>query len=315
MISIIVPVFNVEKYLNQCVQSILCQTYGNYELILVDDGSTDNSGRMCEQYKELDKRVQVIHKENGGLSDARNKGTEAAHGEYITYIDSDDYVSEDYLETLYKLIYTYHADIAVTGIERFYDGELPSGGDSSYIEASFAGIKALENVLYQRGMDTSACAMLIKKEIAESYPFPYRKYHEDDFTTYNYYLAADLVVLSSRNQYFYRQRKGSIMHSLGQASRDELEAADNLVNVLSSVSKELRMAATAKKFSDYCQVLLSTKDLRRQDPETYRKISRFLNKSKWKMITDKKARMKNRLAAFIMVFGVKPLIIINKIRG
>lgn len=315
MISVIIPVYNVEQYLDQCVQSVLRQTYTNYELVLVDDGSTDNSGHMCDEYAERESRIKVIHKENGGLSDARNKGTKEATGAYLTYIDSDDYISDDYLEVLNGLIQKYNADIAVTGIECFYDGELPRGGDSRCIETSFTGMQALEKVLYQKGMDTSACALLIKSEMAKTHPFPYRKYHEDDLTTYKYYLAAKTVALSSKKQYFYRQRKGSIMHSFGQANLDELEAADNLVNELSAISEELAQAANAKKFSDYCQVLLSTENLKKQEPETYGQIVKFIKKYKWKMMTDNKARKKNRIAAAITVFGVKPLIFINQIRG
>lgn len=119
MISVIVPVYNVEKYLDKCVQSILKQTYKDFELILVDDGSPDNSPQMCDEYAQKDKRVKVIHKANGGLSDARNVGTLNASGQYVTYIDSDDYVSNDYLEVLNWLIIKYNADIAVTGISVF----------------------------------------------------------------------------------------------------------------------------------------------------------------------------------------------------
>ena len=101
-ISIIVPVYNVEKYLEKCVRSILAQTFTDFELILVDDGSPDSSGAMCDQFAEQDQRVKVIHKENGGLSDARNAGIEIATGEYLGFVDSDDYIADDMYETLYN---------------------------------------------------------------------------------------------------------------------------------------------------------------------------------------------------------------------
>ena len=104
LISIVVPIYNVEKYLEKCVESILRQTYKNIEIILVDDGSPDLCGEICENYKKIDKRITVIHKKNGGLSDARNYGIKHSNGKYITFIDSDDYVERDYIEYLYNLI-------------------------------------------------------------------------------------------------------------------------------------------------------------------------------------------------------------------
>ena len=104
LITIVVPVYKVEQYLDKCVNSIINQTYKNLEIILVDDGSPDNCGKMCDEYAKNDNRIVVIHKENGGLSDARNAGIEIAKGKYISFIDSDDYVTEDYVEFLYALI-------------------------------------------------------------------------------------------------------------------------------------------------------------------------------------------------------------------
>ena len=107
LISIIVPVYNVEAYLAKCVDSILAQTYTNLEIILVNDGSSDGCGRICDEYAKQDKRIKVIHKQNGGLSDARNVAIDVATGEFITFIDSDDYVTDDYIMTLYSLIEKY----------------------------------------------------------------------------------------------------------------------------------------------------------------------------------------------------------------
>ena len=109
-ISVIVPVYNVQDYLSECVQSILNQTFSDFELLLIDDGSTDHSGEIADQLEDLDPRIQVYHKKNGGLSDARNYGLERAQGEYLAFIDSDDYVAANYLETLINLIVEYSAD-------------------------------------------------------------------------------------------------------------------------------------------------------------------------------------------------------------
>lgn len=121
-ISIIVPVYNVEKYLEKCVRSILAQTFTDFELILVDDGSPDSSGAMCDQFAEQDQRVKVIHKENGGLSDARNAGIEIATGEYLGFVDSDDYIADDMYELLYTNIVKEDADLSICGIYDVYEG-------------------------------------------------------------------------------------------------------------------------------------------------------------------------------------------------
>ena len=119
LISVIVPVYRVEKYLNECIDSILSQTYENFELILVDDGSPDNSGKICDEYAEKDKRIKVIHKENGGVSSARNLGLDNANGEYVTFIDSDDFVDKRYLKALYNSLKDSGSDVSVCRFSKY----------------------------------------------------------------------------------------------------------------------------------------------------------------------------------------------------
>ena len=128
MISLVVPIYNVEKFLGQCIESIINQTYNDIEIILVDDGSTDNSGKICDEYKSIDNRIRVIHKVNGGLSSARNAGMRIAQGEYICFIDSDDYIDSQMLEIMKKQIK--NADIVICGKEDIW------GNDSHNITSS-----------------------------------------------------------------------------------------------------------------------------------------------------------------------------------
>ena len=130
LVSIIVPVYNVEKYIEKCLNSLFGQTYRELDIILVDDGSTDKSGELCDRLAKMDKRVRVIHKKNGGLSDARNRGIDAAKGRYITFIDSDDYVSGNYIWHLYKLLIESQADIAITRAIKIYEKEEAGKEDS-----------------------------------------------------------------------------------------------------------------------------------------------------------------------------------------
>lgn len=304
MISVIVPVYKIEKYLDICVQSILAQSYTDFELILVDDGSPDNCPQMCDAYSEKDRRVKVIHKINGGLSDARNVGISLAKGDWITFIDSDDYVSQNYLEELWKLKNKYNADISVTGICTFYDGDFPKKNISEK-EYCYSGIEALENMLYQNTLDSSACAMLLPIKIAKNNLFPIGKFHEDEFSTYKYYASVAKVAVTLKSQYFYRQRKGSIMHTFGQASIDELDAADNYLNFAKENYPQLIPAATSKSFSDYCQVLLSNYDSLSCNSEIYKRVIDYLNISKKSIIFDRKCRLKNRIAAMLLCLSVK----------
>lgn len=312
MISVIVPVYNVEAYLDECVQSILGQSYTDFELILVDDGSTDNSGNMCDVYSRADSRIVVIHKANGGLSDARNTGTKVARGEYVTYIDSDDLVSADYLESLTGIIKDFNVDMAVTRIKCFTDGETPVFKKSG-TTIKTSNIDALERVLYQKGLDTSACALLIPVKIAVQNAFPVGKYHEDDFTTYKYYLNVNSVGISDCKQYFYRQRKGSIMHSFGKASLDELDAADNLVTAMQHVSNNLVEAAKSKKFSNYCQVLADSGRIDIVEPDIYKRISDYLKKERLSVLFNRNCRAKNKFAAAVCLFGIKSFVLISRL--
>ena len=312
MISVVVPMYKVEKYLEKCVQSILAQTYKNFELILVDERSPDNCPQMSDEFAENDSRIRVLHKKNGGLSDARNAGIAIAKGEWITFIDSDDYVADDYLATLLALIEKYNADIAVTGIQTFYEGEEPRYKCVAE-EYVYTSKKALEKMLYQDTLDTSACAILLPTNLAKKHLFPFGKYHEDDFTTYKYYKDVNKVAVITAKKYFYLQRKGSIMHALGQASIDELDAADNLVNFCIKYYPDIISAAESKKFSDYCQVLLCSYELKKSRPDIYRRITSYLLRQKFHMITNSKARMKNRIAALLLIMGTSFFISVGRI--
>ena len=302
MISVIVPVYNVERYLDKCVQSILVQTYKDFELILVDDGSPDNCPQMCDYYAKKDKRVRVIHKENGGLSDARNAGTAIAIGDYVTYIDSDDFVSREYLHTLWSLKEKYTSDITVVGMCLVKENEKPII-KAIKKEYCYSGEEALEKMLYQNTLDTSACAILLPIELAKRTLFPYGKYHEDEFTTYKYYANSNRVVVTTEKHYFYLQRAGSIMHNFGKANMDELDAADNLVFFCKENYPHLVKAAESKKFSDYCQVLLASKNLKKYYLNVYQRIKIYLNKKKYQILFDKETRTKNKVAAVFVIIG------------
>mgnify|MGYP004636798191 CR=1 FL=1 len=209
LISIIVPVYNVEKYLERCIKSIIGQTYKNIEIILVDDGSKDNSAKICDDFMKKDNRIKVIHKKNGGLSDARNAGIEISKGEYIGFIDSDDYIEKDMFETLYNLCKENNAEISMVSYYEYYNGKLIAVRRSEKVE-KFDKISALKELLIDTKIQSHACTKLFKKELFEGMKFPINKSFEDIATTLKLFEKANYVALLEEPKYFYIRRDDSI---------------------------------------------------------------------------------------------------------
>ena len=206
-ISVIVPVFNVENYLEKCVKSIIEQTYKNLEVILVDDGSTDKSGFLCDELKKQDYRIKVIHKTNGGLSDARNAGIQVSTGKYLSFIDSDDYLERTALEQMMQAILISHSEIAICNIMRFYDD-----GCTEEFYNPTDNQEVLEGI---RRFDTlnqpSVCNKLFDAKLFENISFPYGKFYEYTYVYHELLYKADKVVLTGKTGYWYLSRKGSIL--------------------------------------------------------------------------------------------------------
>lgn len=230
LISIIIPVYKVETYLVRCIESVLNQTYQNIEIILVDDGSPDRCPDICDECAKKDNRIKVIHKENGGLSDARNCGVERANGAYITFIDSDDYIAPDYIEYLYQLLWKHAADISCCcmvkteedQVEYCVNTELITEKLLTGLDASMALLGSLYMVL------VPACGKLYRSEIVRKYPFPVGKKHEDEATTCKFYYEAKSVVIGNRCLYAYYQNSTSITHTNGNAlNKDAIWALEH----------------------------------------------------------------------------------------
>lgn len=306
MISIVIPVFNSEKYIDTCLNSVLDQTYKDFEIIIVDDGSTDSSVLKCENYSKKHKNIFVYKKDNEGPSAARNYGVKKTNGELITFVDSDDYIHKDCLKTLYDIKTRYNAEISTVGIKVIYDiKQVEQNEDQNVLVVD--GKKAVEMMLYQKNIDTSPCGLLVDKKIILDNPFPNGKYHEDDFTTYKYFLTAQKVAVCTRKLYYYLQREGSIMHSSGKVNYDEIEAANNLVYTFSEFGDDLKKAAESKKYSNYCQVLYKEKDLKQIDRKTYNEIVKYLKDNKFNILLNKNTRLKNKIAAASMMLGTNGL--------
>lgn len=207
-ISVVVPVYNVEKYLQKCVDSIIDQTYENLEIILVDDGATDSSGKMCDEYLEKDSRIQVIHKANGGLSDARNIGMKHATGEYIIFIDSDDYIASDMLEYLYVNIINSQADFSTCGVFDVYDDHITEQKEEE-IEIITAE-QSFNYILQGTKIRGAIWNKLMKKALIEDLEFPVGRTYEDVFFTCDLIQKSEKVCVGTKPKIYYVHRENSI---------------------------------------------------------------------------------------------------------
>lgn len=210
LISVIVPIYNVEKYLNRCIESIVNQTYKTLEIILVDDGSPDNCPQICDEWKEKDNRIKVIHKKNGGLSDARNAGLDIAQGEYIAFVDSDDWIDKEWIEILFKELIKNNCDVSISSTRLFknVDETLFIRGNTKKF---LTNIEALEELINEKNIFTTACDKLYKKELIINYHFEKNKVNEDEFWTWKVLLSSKRVVCCGKPNYNYLQNEDSIM--------------------------------------------------------------------------------------------------------
>lgn len=237
LVSVIVPVYNVENYVNECIDSILQQKYENIEVIIVDDGSTDGSGSICDHYGEYDERVIVIHKQNGGLSDARNTGLNSSSGEYITFVDSDDYIHKDMIFNLMNAIVSSGSDCAVCPLVRFEDGMKTNQNvffNSSEAE-TLSGYQLVKELYMGKYGEIGLVApnKVYKRSlfVHNKIQYPVGRFHEDTFTTFKLIYNSSKVSIVPQPMYYYRVRSGSIMNS----SIDIKKCSDGIEGDYSSV--------------------------------------------------------------------------------
>ena len=250
MISVIVPVYNTEKFLNRCVDSILNQTYKDLEILLVDDGSTDKSSTICEEYASLDKRIKVIHRENGGLSAARNTGIENAKGEYFLFLDSDDEILPTMLEELLFVLEKAEADIAVCDFYQIIEGqtqdniEVTDIFDKNLIGTIrvYEGKKKMEQIYTNNLITVVQWNKLFKRKIFDDIRFPEGKLHEDEFVIHKELFAADKVAYIDRKLHLYYRHEESISYNPSAKNvSNVLEAFEDRMNFLEKEAYEDKM--------------------------------------------------------------------------
>lgn len=304
LVTVIVPVYKVESYLPRCVDSLLNQTYKDIEIILVDDGSPDSCGKICDEYAMQDNRIAVIHKENGGLSDARNAAIPLSHGQYIVFVDSDDWVSNHYIEHLNNAIKKDDADLAFSWFENIFEGQSESKPNREEIEdyVCLDSQNCLKRLLYQDGVECCACGKLYKKNIIADLQYPVGKLYEDIPVTYECIKRAKKIAIISNVDYFYFWRKSSIQYQ--KFNLRKLDGVTHCREMLEAVKKdfpELVYAAECRYLSAVCNILFQIKD------NMYAKEREFLWEEikiyRHDVLMDANARKKSRIAALVSYFG------------
>jgi len=226
LISIIVPVYNVENYLDECINSLIMQTYSNIEIILVDDGSTDSCPQKCDVWSHKDNRIKVIHKPNGGLSDARNTGIDIARGEYLMFVDSDDFVEPTIVSVLYDCINRTNSEVACGGVYSYSNGTKKDifNRRLKTETAVFTGMNRLKALL-NTAKDCAVWGKLYRKAVIGKHRFIKGRYNEDVIFLFGLYPNCKSIVYTSQSLYNYRVTYGSITNTVGNRTMDCLKNA------------------------------------------------------------------------------------------
>lgn len=255
LISVIVPVYNVEQYLEKCIDSIINQTYKNLEIILVDDGSTDNSSNLCDLLAKKDSRIAVYHKENGGLSSARNFGIDKANGEFIGFIDSDDYIDNDMYETLYNLIKQDKSDVSMCGLYNIYANRK----DSQVKEVKkylMNAEEAIQMVLDSKITSVTAVNKLYRKEIFSDLRYDLGKTSEDAFLIVRLLDKCNLISVTDERKYYYYHRANSITKKpFSEKSMDVIDAYNLNYSIVKEKYPKITSSAKRRVLWAYFYVL------------------------------------------------------------
>lgn len=304
LISVIVPVYNVACYLQRCLDSICKQTYPSLEILLIDDGSTDQSGDMCDAAASGDSRIRVVHKRNGGLSDARNVGICKATGDYLTFVDSDDSIALDMIEYLYSLTRKYRTDMALCSHTIFFDNgkEINCGNGK---EECLSAEECIGYMLYHRNVDTSAWAKLYKREVFSDISYPVGKLFEDIGTTYKTFIKCGRIACGYISKYNYYVRKSSIVReSFSMRKLDLLEMTDAMGDEVETRFPMLRKAVLRRRLYARFSSLNQMEGVAGYDEEK-EKILKFISAHAREVFFDSKAPLRDKAAIMCILFGEK----------
>ncbi len=307
LVSVIIPIYNIEDYLSACLDSVINQTYHNLEIIAVDDGSEDNSGVIAQAYAAKDKRIKVLKKPNGGLSDARNYGYAHCKGDYVTFLDGDDYISQYFVETLLRAAIENNSDIVtcnykITRTTNDYALEKPQENKTATLSTD----DALESLFYQRHVTNSAWGKLYKAELFSDVEYPKGKKYEDLATTYKVFAKANSVTICQAKLLYYVQRETSIMGQGFDPERlDGLEFAEEAVRFTQKYYPNLEKAAINRLFTEAIHIFEEITTRKNKTEKEY--VWTVIKKYRSTVKGDKRSKKNMRAYARVSYFGKQAL--------
>ncbi len=316
LVSIIVPIYNVEEYLPYCIESLIMQSYSNLEIVLIDDGSTDCSGILCDKYQAMDNRIVVIHKKNGGVSESRNIGIDKCKGRYITFVDGDDCVDKDYVSSLVTSLKKYSANISICAwkhVTTLNDCNVDNK-ENAIEEVLLDARGALRYMLLQKIYTGGVCCCLYKRELWENVRFPIGKRHAEDVFVNALILSdVDKCVLSSKKLYNYCYRDNSTQNEPYTKDKlEEFELISKAKDIIDSKFPELSEATDNRLVSSCFHILLfmNKKEL---NSYTGRQLKKVISNKRLKLICGKDVNKKVRMACLISCGGFRLLKILYEL--
>lgn len=306
LISVIVPVYNVKDYLDQCLQSIVGQSYHNLEILLVDDGSTDGSGGQCDRWASRDTRIRVFHQPNGGLSAARNTALDAMQGTLVTMVDSDDVLRANAIETLLHAMGKHAANMVVADYVPFYDDgepEWPSQPDEVTTH-HYDQFHAMQAIFYQQGLTHSAWGRLYQASLFDGIRYPVGKYYEDLAIIYPLVMKCGRIAWIHYTAYGYRQRRDSILDKFSPRRADVLDICEQLERQMQTFDYEYLPAVRSRLLSAYFNILLlSNKDKTTDHSRLQDRCWQGIKRLRSGCLADKNVRLKNKLGIMASYLG------------
>lgn len=305
LVSIIIPVYNVERYINRCLESVCNQTYQEIEIILVDDGSSDNSGRICDSFSATDNRVRVIHKTNGGLSSARNAGLAIARGEYITFLDSDDFLSKNYVKKSLELCLMNKAEISIMKMVFVKEGD----NDERIVDncepiKSLTPAEAIKESLYQRLFSCCAPGKMYSKNSLINIMFPEGRLSEDLAVCHLILKNASKIIYCGDVGYYYRQRETSIMHVFNERRLDALDWTSNIEQFCKTYYPSLIRASLCRTFNVAIHLILELPNEYGSSTQLYKRIMGEIKRTRMTVIKDRDVRVRDKIAAILSFLGI-----------
>ena len=305
-VSVIIPVYNVSLYLEKCLNTVINQTYENTEIIVIDDGSTDNSGIICDEFAKKDNRIVVVHQSNMGLSGARNRGIKLSTGSYICCIDSDDYVSLDYIETLLNAVNSNNSDIAACGVIYCDNQENIIRNQSVDKEMILSGDEQLKTMMLDdRKLSTAAWGKIYKKTLFNGVEYPVGKYHEDVYTTYKLLSKSKNTVVIPKAMYYYRQSPNSITHEVFNLKHlDSLDGCIERKKYLDIYYPGLSRVASSTIAYSACKILEKMFKCNHTDKKIEARMSSEIRKNLINLLLVSECSFKTKVFAIISSMNV-----------